>query len=83
MASRGARGLSRTGTQRYPFLHWGFTGNYQRPRLHRPFIAQGRPVRLVALVTVEVGPGQALLLQAGVQLYRGVFQGEARRSLHP
>jgi hypothetical protein len=80
MASRGARGLSRPGTRRYPFLHSRFTGDYQRPRLHRPFLAQGQPVQLVALVAVVVESGQ-VLLQAGVQPYRGVFQGEARRSL--
>ncbi|KAF8556388.1 hypothetical protein OG21DRAFT_660696 [Imleria badia] len=53
-----------------------------RLRLHLPFPAQGQLVQLAALVTVEVGPGQ-VLLQAGVQVCQGVFQREARRSLHP
>lgn len=82
MASRGARGLSKTGTPRYPSLHPKFTGNYQRPRLHLPFIVQDQLAQPAALVAVEVGPGQALL-QAGVQVYRGVFQGEAEMSLDP
>ena len=82
MASRGTRGLSRTGTQRYPFLRSKFTGDYQRPHPRLPFPAQGQLVPLATLVTVEVGPGQ-VLLQAGVQVCRGVFRREVRRSQHP
>lgn len=48
-------------------------------RLRLAFLARGQLVQLAALVVAGEGLGRVLLLQAGAQVYRGVFQGEVRR----